>query len=552
MAAVLRDRHLRHDPACPHWPDRDRLVRSGGHGPALAGAVGMALAERRLAGEFNRDGFEPVDHLSYAFEGGDGLAGDAAQAACAFAGTQRLSRLIVLHEDRGGPVDDAAARFRACGWHVIGNVDGHDPAAVDAAIADAARWARQGRDGVFAPTLVTCRTASGGRERPSEVPAALRDAPANGARQRQDWQDRFEAWREARPDAAAGFERRIAGRLPGELDDAIDGVVAAFSAPGEGLATAQASRIVLDAIGPGLPELVGGSITLAGPEPAGAARTVVLHEPADGAGDGRRAASGRESGIAAILNGLALHGGLLPCGESAAVPADDLHDAVRVAALLRLRIVHVLVDGTIGAGEAGRPAREPDEHAARLRLVPGLDAWCPADAVETALAWQCALERDDGPSALLLTSQVVPRLSRSEAQVDAIRRGGYVLREAAAARAVLVATGAEVALALAARHQLAERDIEVRVVSMPSTRVFDRQDVTYRAYVLSENLPRVAVGTSVAGGWSRQRRGVAGGIGGGPASAAALYEHFELAVAGVVEATLAAIAPARRGEGGRN
>ena len=635
IAVALWAGHLRHNPADPHWPDRDRFVLSNGHGSmllysllhltgydlgiddlkafrqlrsrtpghpefgitpgvetttgplgqGLANAVGMALAERRLAGEFNRDGFPIVDHLTYAFVGDGCLMEGISHEVCSLAGTLRLSRLVVLYDDNGISIDgevrhwfrdDTVARFRAYGWHVLPDVDGHDVRAVDQAIATATAWAREGRDGVFAPTLIQCRTIIGkgaparagtakahgeplgedviaearqGMDWPHEpfaVPDPVRaawDARERGARAQAAWGELFEAYRGAHPGEAAEFERRMAGRLTGELDDAVDRAVAQANESAAAVATRKASQLALDQIGPALPELIGGSADLTGSnltefKDAGALRT-----GDSGPQGGRHINYGvREFGMAAIMNGLALHGGFVPYGGTFLTFSDYSRNAIRMAALMKQRVIHVFTHDSIGLGEDG-PTHQPVEHAASLRLIPGLDVWRPADAVETALAWGCAIERADGPSALLLTRQAVPHVSRSEAQLAGIRRGGYVLREAAAAQAVLLATGSELALALDARERLAERGIEVRVVSMPSTTVFDRQEVTYRARVLSENLPRIAVEAGVTDGWWKY--GCADVIGidsfGESAPAAALFEHFGLTVERVVDAVLAAI-----------
>jgi len=635
IAVALWGAHLRHNPADPRWPDRDRFVLSNGHGSmllysllhlcgydlgiedlkafrqlhsrtpghpefgvtpgvetttgplgqGLANAVGMALAERRLATEFNRDGLPIVDHLTYAFIGDGCLMEGISHEVCSLAGTLRLSRLIVLYDDNGISIDgevhdwfrdDTAGRFRAYGWHVIPDVDGHDVQALDRAIATAGQWAREGREGLFAPTLIQCRTvigrgsparagtakahgeplgdaeiaatreAIGWPHEPFEVPAQVRaawDARERGAQAQQAWQARFDAYRAAHPDAAAEFERRMAGRLTGELDDALDRAVARATESAAAVATRKASQLALDQIGPALPELIGGSADLTGSNLTDFTGIGALRVGEAGPVGGRHINYGvREFGMAAIMNGIALHGGFVPYGGTFLTFSDYSRNAIRMAALMKQRVVHVFTHDSIGLGEDG-PTHQPVEHAASLRLIPGLDVWRPADAVETALAWGCAIERADGPSALLLTRQAVPHVSRSEAQIAGIRRGGYVLRDAGEARAVLIATGSELSLALGARDQLAERGIEVRVVSMPSTSVFDRQDVTYRSYVLSENLPRIAVEAGVTDGWWKYRCAAVVGIDsfGESAPAAALFEHFGLTVTRVVDAVLAAI-----------
>jgi len=377
---------------------------------------------------------------------------------------------------------------------------------------------------------------------PAQVRAAW-DARERGAQAQQAWQARFDAYRAAHPDAAAEFERRMAGRLTGELDDALDRAVARATESAAAVATRKASQLALDQIGPALPELIGGSADLTGSNLTDFTGIGALRVGEAGPVGGRHINYGvREFGMAAIMNGIALHGGFVPYGGTFLTFSDYSRNAIRMAALMKQRVVHVFTHDSIGLGEDG-PTHQPVEHAASLRLIPGLDVWRPADAVETALAWGCAIERADGPSALLLTRQAVPHVSRSEAQIAGIRRGGYVLRDAGEARAVLIATGSELSLALGARDQLAERGIEVRVVSMPSTSVFDRQDVTYRSYVLSENLPRIAVEAGVTDGWWKYRCAAVVGIDsfGESAPAAALFEHFGLTVTRVVDAVLAAI-----------
>ena len=597
MAVALWAGHLRHNPADPGWPDRDRFVLSNGHasmlvyallhlsgyavsiddlksfrqlhsktpghpeagltpgvetttgplGQGLANAVGMALAERRLAGEFNRDGFPVVDHLTFAFVGDGCLMEGISHEVCSLAGTWNLSRLIVLYDDNGISIDgevrhwfadDTVRRFQAYGWHVIADVDGHDCWALGQAISAARQWAREGRDGRFAPTLIQCRTrigqgspgragsakahgeplgaaevdatraAIGWTHPPFEIPAdiyAAWDARARGAAAQQQWTALFEAYRRSHPPLARDFERRIAGRLPAALDDALDRVLEQALERREQIATRKASQNVLQHVGPALPELLGGSADLTGSNLTDFAGCGALRAAADGPAGGRHVNYGvREFGMAAIMNGVALHGGLIPYGGTFLTFADYSRNAIRMAALMKQRVVHVFTHDSIGLGEDG-PTHQPVEHAASLRLIPGLDVWRPADPVETALAWQSALERGDGPSALLLSRQATPFVDRSRTQIESIRRGAYVLRDAAEAQAVLIATGSELGLALAARERLAAGAIAVRIVSMPSTTVFDRQDVTYRRSVLPDNLPRIAIEAGVTDFWWKYR-----------------------------------------------
>ncbi len=594
IAVALWAGVLSHNPANPRWSDRDRFVLSNGHGSmliysllhltgydlpiselrnfrqlhsrtpghpevgitpgietttgplgqGLANAVGMALAEKLLAAEFNRDGHTIVDHLTWAFAGDGCLMEGISHEACSLAGTHRLSRLIVLYDDNGISIDgevrhwfsdDTAARFRAYGWHVIGGVDGHDVAAVKSALEQARLWAREGRDGVFAPTLIQCRTiigkgspgransakahgeplgaaeieatraAIGWSAAPFEIPDDVRvawDGRAGGVAREADWQHRFEAYRRAHPALAAEFERRMAGELGDSFDDARSAAIADAIARAETIATRKASQNALNHFGPALGELIGGSADLTGSNltdfrGCGALRAEL---PA-GAAPGRHINYGvREFGMSAIMNGLALHGGFIPYGGTFLTFSDYSRNALRMAALMKQRVIFVFTHDSIGLGEDG-PTHQPVEHAASLRLIPSMDVWRPADPVESAVAWAEAIARANGPSSLLFSRQAVPFVTRSSAQVDAIARGAYVLRDAAGAKAVLIATGSELGLALAARDQLAADGIEVRIVSMPSTTVFDRQTTAYRAAVLPAGVPRIAVEAGVTDFW---------------------------------------------------
>lgn len=585
---------LRHNPANPQWVDRDRFVLSNGHGSmllyallhltgydltiddlrqfrqlhsrtpghpevgitpgvetttgplgqGLANAVGFALAEKLLAAEFNRDHHAIVDHLTWVFAGDGCLMEGISHEVCSFAGTHRLSKMIVLYDDNGISIDgevrhwfsdDTVARFRAYGWHVIAGVDGHDVAAVRAAIDQARHWARHGREGVMAPTLIACRTMIGkgspGRANtakahgeplgaaeieatraaigwphpPFEIPAEIRiawDGRAGGAALEADWQHRFDAYRAAYPKAAADFERRMRGELGDEFDKARDAAVAEAIARGETIATRKASQNALNHFGPALSELIGGSADLTGSNltdfrGAGALRV----DAAPDSAPGRHINFGvREFGMSAILNGMALHGGFVPYGGTFLTFSDYSRNALRMAALMKQRVIFVFTHDSIGLGEDG-PTHQPVEHAASLRLIPHMDVWRPADPVESAIAWAKAIERDDGPSCLLFSRQAVAFVSRSEAQVDLIARGAYVVRDAAGAKAVLIATGSELGLAMAARDTLAASGIDVRVVSMPSSTVFDRQSTAYRASVLPQDLPRIAVEAGVTDFW---------------------------------------------------
>ena len=592
IAVALWSRHLKHNPADPHWADRDRFVLSNGHGSmllysvlhltgyalpieelrkfrqlhsmtpghpevgvtpgvetttgplgqGLANAVGMALAERLLAARFNRDGFPVVDHFTWVFAGDGCMMEGVSHEACSLAGTLKLSKLVVFYDDNGISIDgqvehwfrdDTVRRFEAYGWHVIPDIDGHDVAALDRAIALAREWGARGRDGTFAPTLIQCRTMIGkgspgrvntakahgeplGKDEiaatraaidwpypPFEIPPEVRaawDARERGARSESDWRAMFERYSERHPSDAQEFERRMRGDLPGAYDEALDAAIAEATARAETIATRKASQNALNHFGPALPELIGGSADLTGSnltdfKGAGALRVDDSFVP------GRHVNFGvREFGMSAILNGLALHGGFVPYGGTFLTFSDYARNAVRMSALMKQRVIFVFTHDSIGLGEDG-PTHQPVEHAASLRLIPRLDVWRPCDPVESAVAWGAAIARRDGPSALLFSRQAVPFVTRSARQVDAIDRGAYVLRDAEEAHAVIIATGSEVSLALAARELLAADGIAVRIVSMPSTTVFDRQEPSYRSYVLPDHLPRIAVEAGVTDGW---------------------------------------------------
>ena len=624
IAVALWGRHLRHNPADPAWADRDRFVLSNGHGSMLiyallhlsgydlpidelrrfrqlhsktpghpevgitpgietttgplgqgiSNAVGMALAEKLLAAEFNRDGHAVVDHHTYVFLGDGCLMEGVSHEACALAGAWKLDKLIALYDDNGisidgqvAPwfVDDTPQRFAAYGWNVIGPVDGHDADAVDAAIARAKR--STGR-----PTLVVCKThigkgspnrantakahgeplgaeeivltraALGWSAAPFEIPAPVYeawDAKAAGARAQGEWSARFAAYRAAHPELAAEFERRMAGLLPKNFAQvAVDAAVAAH-AKAETVASRKASQIALEAFTAALPELLGGSADLTGSNLTNTKSTPALRLDADGApkrGDdgkpGRHINYGvREFGMAAVMNGIALHGGYIPYGGTFLTFSDYSRNAVRMAALMKQRVIHVFTHDSIGLGEDG-PTHQSVEHAASLRLIPQLDVWRPADTAETTIAWTQALLNAQRPTALLLSRQNLPYLPK--AGLDEIARGAYVLAEPAEvglkkkAQAVIVATGSEVQLALHAQQQLAEAGIAVRVVSMPSTTTFDRQDVAYKRRVLPDGVPRVAVEAGVTDGWWKYGCAAVVGIDtyGESAPAGALFKHF--------------------------
>ena len=623
MAVALWHGHLRHNPANPRWADRDRFVLSNGHasmllyallhltgyelpmaelkrfrqlrsktpghpelgltpgvetttgplGQGIANAVGFALAEKLLADEFNRPGHAIVDHRSYAFLGDGCLMEGVSHEACGLAGAWRLNKLIALYDDNGisidGPVkgwfvDDTPARFRACGWNVIGPIDGHDLVVVGQAIAQAKTSAER-------PTLIVCRTVIGkgspGRagtakahgeplgadeirrtreaidwpHAPFEIPSAVAvhwSARELGARREAEWRQRFAAYRADHPAPAAELERRMAGEPPRDFEEVLLATMTEFGQSREPLATRKASQKVLAVLAPRLPELLGGSADLTGSNltdfpGCGAVR--------GGEKGGRHINYGvREFGMAAVMNGVALHGGFIPYGGTFLTFSDYSRNAIRMAALMKQRVIHVFTHDSIGLGEDG-PTHQPVEHAASLRLIPNLDVWRPCDAAETAVAWTQSLAQRDRPSALLLSRQNLPAQHRSPEQVLDICRGGYVLSERESAAAVILATGSEVSLAMEAQKLLDVRNIPVRVVSIPSSTVFDRQDRAYRDAVLGRGMPRIGVEAGVTRWWGQY--GVCAALGvdcfGESAPAPQVYEHFGLTPRRLVELVLA-------------
>jgi transketolase len=535
---------------------------TGPLGQGITNAVGFALAEKLLADEFNRPGHEIVDHRSFVFLGDGCLMEGISHEACALAGVWKLHKLIALYDDNGISidgavqgwfVDDTPARFRACGWNAIGPVDGHDVVAVGQAIA-------QAKSSTERPTLIVCRTTIGkgspGRagtakahgeplgadevrqtreaigwpHAPFEIPASIAarwNARELGARREAGWRQRFAAYRAEHPALAAEFERRMAGELPRDFEETLLTTMAEFGQSREPLATRKASQKVLAMLAARLPELLGGSADLTGSNltdfpGCGAVR--------GGQKGGRHINYGvREFGMAAIMNGIALHGGFIPYGGTFLTFSDYSRNAIRMAALMKQRVVHVFTHDSIGLGEDG-PTHQPVEHAASLRLIPNLDVWRPCDAAETAVAWTHALAQRDRPSALLLSRQSLPAQERSPEQVFDIRRGGYVLSPRRDAVAVILATGSEVSLAMAAQALLDARGIPVRVVSLPSSTVFDRQDRAYREAVLGRGLPRIGVEAGVTRWWGQYGCVFALGVDrfGESAPASEVYAHLGL------------------------
>jgi transketolase len=618
IAVALWSGHYSHNPANPKWINRDRFLLSNGHGSMLhyallhlagyavsmddikafrqmhsktpghpevdvtpgvetttgplgqgiANAVGMALSEYLLASQFNKPGFEVVNHYTYAFLGDGCLMEGISHEVCALAGTLRLNKLIALYDDNGISIDgkvegwftdDTPKRFEAYGWNVIRAVDGHDVAAVSAAIA-AAKTADR-------PTLICCKTvigkgspnlqggdkvhgaALGDKEvaavreyigwdaAPFEVPAdvyAAWDAKAAGAAREGAWNELFAAYDKQFPAEAAELRRRMSGELPAAFEGALAAAIASCVEKKENIATRKASQNAIQALAPSLPEFLGGSADLTGSNLTNWKECVALRsgQPGNHINYGVR-----EFGMSAIMNGVALHGGFIPFGATFLTFSDYSRNALRMAALMKQRSIFVFTHDSIGLGEDG-PTHQSVEHISSLRLIPQLDNWRPCDTVESIVAWGAAVKRQHGPSTLIFSRQNLPYQERSAQQIADISRGGYVLRDAADAKAVLIATGSEVELAVAAADALAAQGVAVRVVSMPSTDVFDRQDAAYKAGVLGKGLPRVAVEAGVTDFWYKYvgLEGAVVGIDsfGESAPAGVLFKHFGFTVDNVV------------------
>jgi transketolase len=632
IAEVLWNRHLSHNPSNPHWPNRDRFVLSNGHGSMLiyallhltgyslsmselqafrqlhsktaghpevgitpgvetttgplgqgiTNAVGMALAEKLLAAEFNREGHAVVDHFTYAFMGDGCLMEGISHEACSLAGTLRLSKLVAMWDDNGISIDghvegwftdDTPKRVEAYGWNVIAGVDGHNPAAVDAAIQAAKAQANK-PDGK--PTLICCKTvigmgspnkagthdvhgaalgaaeiaatraALGWTAAPFEIPADIANAwnaVERGQVAEAAWQKRFDAYRIAFPAEAAELERRMTGALLPAFAAQLPERLAAIAAKPDAFATRKSSQNALDALAPLLPEFFGGSADLTGSNLTNFKGCVKAGRDTWG---NHLSYGVREFGMAAIMNGMALHGGFIPYGGTFLTFSDYSRNAIRMAALMKIRVIHVFTHDSIGLGEDG-PTHQSVEHIPSLRIIPGLDVWRPADGLETAVAWASAVERKDGPSALCLSRQNLPRLTEIS-MVERIRKGGYVLADMDGAKAIIVATGSELELATQAQATLAAEGIATRVVSMPCTNVFDRQSPAYQDAVLPLNLPTVAVEAAHPDFW-RKYVGRTGAVVGMPtfgesAPAKDLYAHFGITAQRVVASVRALVKPA--------
>jgi transketolase len=631
IAVALWSRHLQHNPANPHWHNRDRFVLSNGHGSmlqyallhltgydlpieelknfrklhsrtaghpevdvtpgvetttgplgqGLANAVGMALAEKLLAAEFNRPGHDIVDHHTYVFLGDGCMMEGISHEACALAGAWKLNKLVALYDDNGISidgqvtpwyVDDVRGRFVAYGWNVVDQVDGHDIDVVDAAIAEALKSSTR-------PTLIICKTVIGkgspnragtskahgealgaaeialtrqalGWDHPAfEVPAdiyAAWDAKAAGARAEAEWTVEFDAYEASHPDLAKEFIRRMMGELPAHFAEIAADAVAGAHDKAETVASRKASQIALESFTRQLPEMLGGSADLTGSNLTNTSSTPSLRFGDEGqvmtteGKIGRHINYGvREFGMAAIMNGIALHGGYIPYGGTFLTFSDYSRNAIRMAALMKRRVVHVFTHDSIGLGEDG-PTHQSVEHAASLRLIPGLDVWRPADTMETTVAWTMALVQKHRPSALLLSRQNLPYLPKADA--DVITQGAYILAEPSEvglnkkAQVVLMATGSEVHLALQAQEALARLKIAARVVSVPCTSVFDRQSESYKVQVLPRNVPRIAIEAGVTDGWWKY--GTAAVIGldrfGESAPAPDLFKFFHITADNIV------------------
>jgi transketolase len=633
LAEVLWNGFLRHNPGNPQWANRDRFVLSNGHGSmllysllhlsgyalpieeiknfrqlhsmtpghpehgvtpgvetttgplgqGLANAVGMAIAEKVLAAQFNRGDHVIVDHDTYVFVGDGCLMEGISHEACSLAGTLGLGKLIVFYDDNGISIDgevsnwytdDTPARFRAYGWQVAADVDGHDPDAVKSAIEAA-------RENADAPSLICCKTIIGwgspnkqGKESshgaalgeeevalvretigwphppfqiPDEISAAW-DARSRGQAREDAWTQQFEAYRAAHPELATEFERRMHGALADNWSTHADAFIAKVQAAGENIASRKASQNALEGYAPVLPELIGGSADLTGSNLTLHSRSRAVSAASE---DGNYLYFGvREFAMSAILNGLALHGGFIPYGATFLTFSDYARNALRMAALMGIRSIFVYTHDSIGLGEDG-PTHQAVEHVSTLRLMPNMCVWRPCDAAESAIAWRHAIERSDGPTSLLFSRQGLPHQARSAGQLATAARGAYVLRDCVdTPQALIIATGSEVGMAVEASEILTQKGIAVRVVSMPSSDVFDAQSPSYKESVLPAAIKaRVSVEAGVGDYWYKYIGSYGRPIGvdtfGLSAPYEKIYQHFGLNaqnVARVVEECIAGIA----------
>ena len=622
IAEVLWNHHLRHNPANPKWADRDRFVLSNGHGSmllyallhltgydlpmdelkrfrqlhsktpghpeygyapgietttgplgqGLTNAVGMAIAEKVLAAEFNKAGHDIVNHHTYVFLGDGCLMEGISHEACSLAGTLGLGKLIAFYDDNGISIDghvegwftdDTPKRFEAYGWHVIPNVDGHDVAAVNAAVEKA-------KGVTDKPTMICCKTIIGmgapnkagshdchgaalgdaeiaatranigWNHAPFEIPQDVYagwDARVKGANVEKLWDGKFAGYAKAYPKEAAEFTRRMKGELPANWNDHVATFIAKVNEKGETIATRKASQNSIEGLAPALPELLGGSADLA-------SSNLTLWSGSRGISrehGGNYVYYGvREFGMSAMMNGMALHGGVIPYGATFLMFSEYARNALRMAALMKIRTLFVFTHDSIGLGEDG-PTHQAVEQTATLRLIPNMDVWRPCDTVESAVSWARAIERKDGPSTLIFSRQNLPFQKRDATQIANISKGGYVLSEAAGGKpaVVIIATGSEIELAVGAQKALAEKGVAARVVSMPSTNVFDRQSQAYKDSILPKGVKRVAVEAGVTDGWMKYvgLEGAVVGINtfGESAPAPVLFKHFGFTVENVVK-----------------
>ena len=624
IATALWSRHLRYNPLNPQWTNRDRFILSNGHGSMLqyallhltgfdlsiddikafrqlhsktpghpevditpgvetttgplgqgiANGVGMALAEKMLAAEFNREGFPVIDHHTYVFLGDGCLMEGISHEVCSLAGVWKLNKLIAIYDDNGISIDgdvkgwfgdDTRGRFEAYGWNVIGPVDGHDIDAVDAAIAEAKRSEDK-------PTLIIAKTTIGkgspnrqgtakvhgealGEEEirltreainwpyaPFEIPQEVYDAwnhRKEGQQIECQWNELYDRYRVAHPDLARELQRRLDGDLPENWPETVMTALCEAEAAAETIATRKASQKALNALAPALPELLGGSADLTGSNLTNWTGVKSLNT-----GDmlARHISYGvREFGMSAIMNGIALHGGFIPYAATFLTFSDYSRNALRMSALMKKRVINVFTHDSIGLGEDG-PTHQSIEHVPSLRLIPGMHVWRPADTIETIVAWASAIECRRGPSCLVLTRQNVPFIDREEVDADQIAKGGYVIAQtpagAEALEVVLLATGSEVGLAMSAFKELTARSVQARVVSMPCTNLFDEQTEEYRKSVLPEGVPVVAIEAAKTDMWYKYFSGKGAVIGidtfGESAPAGVLWEHFGFTVEKVV------------------
>ena len=622
IAEVLWIHHLRHNPANPNWADRDRFVLSNGHGSMLiysllhltgydlsiedikqfrqlhsktpghpeygytpgvetttgplgqgiTNAVGMALAEKILASEFNRPDFDIVNHYSYAFLGDGCLMEGISHESCSLAGTLGLGKLICFYDDNGISIDghvegwfsdDTPKRFEAYGWHVVSDVNGHDPAAIEAAIAEAKQASGK-------PSMICCKTVIGmgspnkagthavhgaalGEEEiaasrasigwnypPFEIPKEVYDAwdgRAKGKKIEAEWDQKLSEYTKKYPNEAAEFKRRIAGDLPANWREHVEKTITQVNEKAETIASRKASQNAIEGLAPALPELVGGSADLAG-------SNLTLWSGSKGISNetgGNYIYYGvREFGMSAIMNGLSLHGGIIPYGATFLMFSEYARNALRMAALMKIRNLFVFTHDSIGLGEDG-PTHQAVEQTATLRYIPNMDVWRPCDSVESTISWARSIERKDGPSTLIFSRQNLPFQKRTAATIKLIDKGGYILSEASDGKpqAIIIATGSEIGLAMSAQQALAESGINVRVVSMPCTNLFDRQDQAYKDSVLLNGVKRVAVEAGTADFWYKYV-GLEGAVVGmttfgESAPAGDLFNHFGFTVDNVVK-----------------